>query len=53
VLVDDVLVQLQELTDLVGDLAELAAATNNRRRRSRSASTCSCGCRGGAEHPRP
>ena len=42
VLVDDVLVQLQELTDIVGDLAELARGDRGRRRGSRCGSTCSC-----------
>ncbi len=39
VLVDDVLVQLQELTDLVGDMAELARGETSRSRPRRSAST--------------
>ena len=43
VLVDDVLVQLQELTDLVGDLAELARGDQRAGgAASRCASTCSC-----------
>ena len=40
VLVDDVLVQLQELSDLVGDLAELARGDQEPTPPSRSASIC-------------
>ena len=52
VLVDDVLVQLQELTDLVGDLAELARGDQEPAAGNRCGSTSSCRPGGGAEHPR-
>ena len=45
VLVDDVLVQLQELTDLVGDLAELARGDQQPSAPRSSVSTSSCATR--------
>ncbi len=51
-LVDDVLVQLQELTDLVGDLAELARGDQQPGARDPCASTCWCATRWPADHPR-
>ena len=54
VLVDDVLVQLQELTDIVGDLAELARGDQEPTRRGAAPPRPARQRRGRrAEHPRP